>query len=134
MQLDDMEETITVYRVEHGSKRRWGPYRRRTASMPKKLLKLANWLCERHSDENHPTPSEDGGNFYLKRTDFFGFLSEDFMKMWFNPFERLCLHNCGYVLAVYQVPLRAFTWEGKSSGQVAFQRAKCVLMEKRSLI
>lgn len=130
----DMEETTTVYRVEHRSKRRWGPYRRRTASMPKKLLNLANWLCERHSDEQHPTPSEDGGNFYLKRTDFFGFSSEESMKHWFNEYERLVLDRGGFTLAVYQVPLKAFTWEGKKSGQVAFQRSKSVLVEKRSLI
>lgn len=128
-------EYVLVYRIEHNSKRRHGPYRRKSW-VPYRHRQVAEWLALRHSNDDHPVPEEenDWKGTGIRKVDYFGFISEARLKDWFCPEERKALAENKFILAIYKVAKKHISFRGQVSGQVAFYRAKSVLVEKRNLV
>lgn len=115
-----------VYRIEHPSDGK-GPY---TTNYP---YDDEDMKWDHKPANNHPNPWADSMSIEIKKDQYCGFTSLDFLYAWFKGYLTN-LHNNGFIIKVYDNK-EPFTELNSSTatGQVVFYKNDCELVETKPI-
>lgn len=85
-------------------------------------------LCAKHSNEEHPSPEEEGMD--IQTAEFCGFDSMAKLNSWFDTEDKSEMHSAGCHIVQFSVPAR-FKRAGKK--QVLFEREEAHIVRTYSL-
>jgi len=79
-------------------------------------------MYKEHDQGDHPSPDDDPMLGGMYDEEHCGFATIDALDTWFDGYQET-LQDCGYIIAVYTVPLRAVRYGQK---QLVFRRGDYV--------
>lgn len=120
--LEDPKQVV-VYRVEHAATGR-GPYR-------EEFYDQMVTMHEEHDMGSHPAPHKDGMDTYVLSYMLFGFESTEQLDAWFEPKFKQMLHDLGFIIREYMVPIDSVEVGGH---QVAFDQDLSSMCGEKNLV